>query len=163
MVQKDILQARPPQPSPPLPDGGRAMGEGTGVRFRRARSGWPQIQKGDPWAALHRSRPDRPAYFDAVLLPARRSSSSITVVMLSSGTAPLMNRPLMNIAGVPLTPAAEPALMSAWMAVAFSPESRHLLNLSAFRPTEAALALRWSTPSSSWLPNIASCSSQNLP
>src|SRR3982750_798125 len=52
-------------------------------------------------------------YFEAVLLPVRRSSSSITVVMLSSGTAPLMNRPLMNIAGVPLTPAAEPALMSA--------------------------------------------------
>src|SRR5436305_14374852 len=92
--------------------------------------------KGGPAGRPHRSRPDRPAYFEAVLLPARRSSSSITVVMLSIGTAPLMNRPLMNIAGVPLTPAAEPALPSAWMAAAFSPESGHLLDLSAFMPSE---------------------------
>src|SRR3954468_15867193 len=34
MARKDILRAPSPQPSPPLPDGGRAMGEGTGVRFR---------------------------------------------------------------------------------------------------------------------------------
>src|SRR4051795_2593563 len=34
MLRKQILLAPPPQPSPPLPDGGRAMGEGTGVRFR---------------------------------------------------------------------------------------------------------------------------------
>src|SRR3954447_10315995 len=29
-----MLSPLPPQPRPPLPDGGRAMGEGTGVRFR---------------------------------------------------------------------------------------------------------------------------------
>src|SRR3954471_3645632 len=34
MVRKNTLPAPPPQPRPPLPDGGRAMGEGTGVRFR---------------------------------------------------------------------------------------------------------------------------------
>src|SRR4051812_21201527 len=34
MLRKQILLAPPLQPSPPLPDGGRAMGEGTGVRFR---------------------------------------------------------------------------------------------------------------------------------
>jgi hypothetical protein len=39
----------------------------------------------------------------------RFSSSSITEVICSSGTAPFTKRPLMNIAGVPLTPAAEPA------------------------------------------------------
>src|SRR4051812_3427877 len=36
MARKRIPLATPLQPSPPLPDGGRAMGEGTGVRFRRA-------------------------------------------------------------------------------------------------------------------------------
>src|SRR3954467_5136543 len=34
MMRKNILLAPPLQPSPPLPVGGRAMGEGTGVRFR---------------------------------------------------------------------------------------------------------------------------------
>src|SRR5213082_1791799 len=33
-LQKNLLPATPSQPGPPLPDGGRAMGEGTGVRLR---------------------------------------------------------------------------------------------------------------------------------
>src|SRR3954465_9278304 len=33
-VRKRVLQTSSLQQGPPLPDGGRAMGEGTGVRFR---------------------------------------------------------------------------------------------------------------------------------
>src|SRR4051794_23953186 len=46
------LQAPSPQQGPPLPDGGRAMGEGTGVRFRAG--GRPPHEK---MAEAPRSRP----------------------------------------------------------------------------------------------------------
>ena len=49
------------------------------------------------------------AYFETVVLLARRSSSSIAVVSWSIGTTPEKNRPLTKIAGVPLTPAASPS------------------------------------------------------
>src|SRR4051812_50105691 len=60
---KSNLEAPPLQLSPPLPDGGRAMGEGTGVRFRtggramgmvRFRAagarwaGWPRLSTFNP-------------------------------------------------------------------------------------------------------------------
>src|SRR3954462_2200975 len=38
VAQQHRLRATPPQPRSPLPDGGRAMGEGTGVRFRAGES-----------------------------------------------------------------------------------------------------------------------------
>src|SRR5436305_2595405 len=53
MVREDILQAPSPQQSPPLPDGGRAMGEGTGVRFRAG--GRPRSETYFPAGAITES------------------------------------------------------------------------------------------------------------
>src|SRR3954451_22748434 len=75
--EKSNLQATPPQQSPPLPDGGRAMGEGTGVRVRaggapKAQTFRPRNNPSPPSVRLRadvRPRPPPPRGHDQPGLP----------------------------------------------------------------------------------------------
>lgn len=91
------------------------------------------------------------------------SAFSITCSNASYGCAPLTASPFMNDIGVPVTPAACPSAMSFFTSASFSPESRHLLNLSASSSSSFAYFFRSSMLNAFWFSNSLSWYSQNFP
>ena len=90
------------------------------------------------------------------------SSSSTTAAICSYGTAPDTNRPLMNMAGVPETPAAEPLLHVLLHRLGVLARERHsgnVVDLQPDRPPPSPPAPR--RRGLCWSANIASCICQN--
>src|SRR4051812_23952979 len=92
---------------------------------------------------------------EAIAALAAASCSSITAVNLSIGCAPLRNTPLMNDAGVPVTPALLPMAMSASILAATSGLAISSLNLARSTPASAAHCSYLSGERSFWLAKAA--------
>src|SRR3954471_6282841 len=120
MVQKNILQPTPLQPRPPLPDGGRAMGEGTGVRFRAGGHPYfvtvtdpasqviPEIVVPVELSAELRAKAKLPE----PAATAVNSSVSTTPEPLAPGVAPRWVPPTIRVPGVEATACTAPLLSS---------------------------------------------------
>src|SRR3989344_4090633 len=75
------------------------------------------------------------------------SAASMALWNCSKGSAPTTDCPLMKKVGVPRTPAACPSEKSFATSAAYFPEPRQELNCWVLKPSSAAHAFKFSTPS----------------